>query len=456
MNFLKVYNAIINRASQGTRTGYLELHHKIPRCVFGEGLFGEKVSKEVDSDENLVYLTAREHFVAHWLLHRAFPKNKKLGLAFWAMAGMISPDQNRDYVPSSRAIAEARLAASNAKKIPILQYDLEGDFITEFKSLNDASNYLGVLPNAIGQNLSGIAKSSGGFQWRIKTKVFLKKIEPYFIENNGLPIGKFDLDGNLIEMFESLLDAERKTGHKEGTIRASMNRGSKVKRTDYFFIQYNRFQIIPKKVMPFEIPIHGISIPIVQLSFDGKAFINEFQSIRRAEEHFDIKKSHISCVCKGSRKSALGYLWKYKYDYNEDLPKVSIHAVPRKNLNRPVAQYDLDGKFIQSFATIADASKHVGIAQNSIVTVAQGKHKYTSNFQWAYISNDNIPILKPIQKANNVSRKILKIDLISGDIIKTLDSVIAAANSVSGSRSNIIACLSGRRKTAYGFKWIYG
>lgn len=116
MDFLNVYNAIINRAAQGARTGYLELHHKIPRCVFGEGLFDDRESKEVDSEENLVYLTAREHFIAHWLLHRAFPKNKKLGLAFWAMAGMISPDQKRDYVPSSRAIAEARLAASNAKK----------------------------------------------------------------------------------------------------------------------------------------------------------------------------------------------------------------------------------------------------------------------------------------------------------------------------------------------------
>jgi len=128
LDYLNTYYSIINKARYLERDGYLELHHIIPRSVFGEGLLNQNGILEVNHSDNLVYLSAREHFIAHWLLHRAFPKNKKLGLAFWAMAGMISPDHKRDYLPSSRAIAEAREAAVNARKTPILQYNLNEIF----------------------------------------------------------------------------------------------------------------------------------------------------------------------------------------------------------------------------------------------------------------------------------------------------------------------------------------
>ena len=97
MDYLKNYYALIHKAQAEVRSGYLELHHIIPRCIFGEEILNEGLLGDVNQESNLVYLSPREHFVAHWLLHRAFPKNKKLGLAFWAMAGMVSPDQERNY-----------------------------------------------------------------------------------------------------------------------------------------------------------------------------------------------------------------------------------------------------------------------------------------------------------------------------------------------------------------------
>ena len=160
MNYLNVYFNIVNNSKSKKRNGYLELHHVVPKCIFGEKLLNEDNLVNVNQDSNLVYLTAREHFICHWLLHRAFPKNKKLGLAFWAMAGMTNSEQKR-YIPSSRAVAEARVAANNARKTAILQYDLEGNFLREYKSLNAASDSIGIVPNAIGQNLNSFTKSAG-------------------------------------------------------------------------------------------------------------------------------------------------------------------------------------------------------------------------------------------------------------------------------------------------------
>ena len=51
------YEAIIDRARPRKLDGYKERHHIIPRSLGGN-----------DSDLNLVDLTAREHFICHWLL----------------------------------------------------------------------------------------------------------------------------------------------------------------------------------------------------------------------------------------------------------------------------------------------------------------------------------------------------------------------------------------------------
>lgn len=453
MDYLNTYYSIINKARNLERDGYLELHHIIPRSVFGEGLLNQNEIQDVNHIDNLVYLSAREHFVAHWLLHRAFPKNKKLGLAFWAMAGMISPDHKRDYLPSSRAIAEAREAAVNARKTPILQYNLNGNFVTEFKSLNDASEKVGVVPNAIGQNLNNFTKSAGGFQWLFKTKDFKNKIEPYIILNNGLPVGQYNLNGKLIKAFESLLEAERITGHTEGSIRAAMNRGAKLKNTTYFFIQFNKHQKIPFEVEPFVIPIHGFSIPVVQISADNKYFIKEFPSITHAAISLGKNTGHISSACLGKRETAYGFIWKYRSDYNGNLPTIDIGLAKRKLHSKPIAQYDLNGNYIRSFVSASEASRVMNDLQSNVSTVAIGKRNYSGKYQYAYIENGNIPLKNPVKISNNVSKEVFQLSVDTDEVIAKFSSVGIAAKAVNGSQSNISACMNGRKKTAYGFKW---
>ena len=51
------YNSIIQKAKNRTISTYKEKHHILPRCLGGK-----------DNQENLVELTAREHFIIHMLL----------------------------------------------------------------------------------------------------------------------------------------------------------------------------------------------------------------------------------------------------------------------------------------------------------------------------------------------------------------------------------------------------
>jgi len=96
MDYQRVYDQIIDRAKERKLQGYKEKHHIIPKCMGGS-----------NEKQNLIELTAREHFICHWLLCRIYPDNKKLGHAFWFMSKQNAPTQQRDYIVSSRTYAEA-------------------------------------------------------------------------------------------------------------------------------------------------------------------------------------------------------------------------------------------------------------------------------------------------------------------------------------------------------------
>jgi len=92
MNYQRIHDAIINRARSRTLQGYRERHHVIPRCLGG-----------TNETENLVDLTAREHFIVHKLLCEMYPTESKLVYAYWMMSRTVSNSKyKREYHISNR------------------------------------------------------------------------------------------------------------------------------------------------------------------------------------------------------------------------------------------------------------------------------------------------------------------------------------------------------------------
>jgi hypothetical protein len=114
MNYQKIYDSIIERAKIENRekndSVYYEAHHILPICLGGTGNV-----KQYKWHENLVLLTAREHFVCHWLLHELHPENKELTKAFCMMCILENSKQTR-YRPSSRIIEYAKIKNREARK----------------------------------------------------------------------------------------------------------------------------------------------------------------------------------------------------------------------------------------------------------------------------------------------------------------------------------------------------
>ena len=83
MNYQKHYDLLIERARARVLSGYVEVHHIVPRCIGG-----------LDCKNNLVQLTAEEHYVAHQLLHKIHPHVKGLLFAIISMSGNRWGDRN--------------------------------------------------------------------------------------------------------------------------------------------------------------------------------------------------------------------------------------------------------------------------------------------------------------------------------------------------------------------------
>jgi hypothetical protein len=96
MDYQKIYKQLIEQGKNRMLTGYKETHHIIPRCMNG-----------TNTPDNLVELTAREHFLAHWLLCEIYPNSADLKYAFWAMCR--SSNNQQRYKPSSKVYEYAKL-----------------------------------------------------------------------------------------------------------------------------------------------------------------------------------------------------------------------------------------------------------------------------------------------------------------------------------------------------------
>lgn len=104
MDYKKIYYKIIENAKKETENGhrfvgYFEKHHILPKSLGGS-----------NDEKNLVILTAREHFICHWLLVKMYNKGtierNKMLCALWKMRS-ISYNQNR-YI-NARAYETLRL-----------------------------------------------------------------------------------------------------------------------------------------------------------------------------------------------------------------------------------------------------------------------------------------------------------------------------------------------------------
>jgi hypothetical protein len=165
---------------------------------------------------------------------------------------------------------KGRISPNLKKGKKILQYSLDGEFISEWNNINHALDKLnlGIVNESIRQVLVGKSYKSGGFIWKYYTEDYplnLSKDEVYFRNNPTYgPLGQ----------------------------KLSKERGAKISKALKGIKREDKYRAVN------------------QYDKEGN-LLNTFPSITEAS---NVTGAWISCIttcCRGNQKTANGYIWKY-------------------------------------------------------------------------------------------------------------------------------------------------
>lgn len=258
------------------------------------------------------------------------------------------------------------------------QYDLDGNFIYEYSNISIAVEKYGY---AIYQNLVGDTLSAYGYQWSYDKK---EKIDKYKQKINGInekrrSVYQYDLSGIFIKSYKSVSEAEKET--KIPYYRISSCANNKTKSAGGYMWSYiKKEKIEPYKYYDRKKKDKSKNPPntkVYQYDLNGK-FIKEFNSIKDAIKELSIKNgSLISACCKGKKKSAYGYMWRYyKIEYIEEYKSQRI----QKN----IIQYDKNNNAINTYFGFMQAEKSTGIPHSNILKCCEGERISAGGFIWRY------------------------------------------------------------------------
>lgn len=201
-------------------------------------------------------------------------------------------------------------------RMPVDKYDFEGNFICTYSSLSDASmelfNNLSGVCN-ISLCCKGESSQAYNYIWRFKGDPFI--LNDKKIRLLRVPIDQYSVDGELLNTFDSFQDALRyldKRLDQGCNIRMCCNGESPIRFGyvwRYHGDSFDKYPVYQKR--------GGTDKPVDQYTIDGN-FIKTHSSAKTAAIAVGLKRgSSIGLVCRGERKSAKGFLWKYHNEMSD-------------------------------------------------------------------------------------------------------------------------------------------
>ena len=194
--------------------------------------------------------------------------------------------------------------AGLAKGKTVYQFDLYGNFIKSFSSAREASRQTGIDFSVICSCCRGEKINGKNYQWSyVKDDSNIQDVSMIARYQNR-KILQYDKDNNLIQIYETLEDAAAASGVAKSTI-SNVCHG-KGKSGGGFLWKYED-NLNPRK--NYTSKIHKKEV--IQFDKFGNQ-INTFKSLTEAAQQTGINLGNIGQVCNNKRKTAGGYIWKYK------------------------------------------------------------------------------------------------------------------------------------------------
>lgn len=188
--------------------------------------------------------------------------------------------------------------------------------------------------------------------------------------NGSLLRGVFEIDkdGNIIQRFESGKEASEITGVCASFIAKACKTNICAK--GRYFRYENDSQV--------NFHARGKFTPIYQFDLNG-ILIKRFDGLTEAEKETNTKNSDISACARKVQRTANGFIWRYTEDSDIEIvsdSKKKIHQIK-------------DGKIINTFDSISQASKYTSIEKTSICACVNMRRKTAGGFEWKFVQTQS-------------------------------------------------------------------
>ena len=194
---------------------------------------------------------------------------------------------------------------------------------------------------------------------------------------------------------------------------------------------------------------------VTQYDMKSGKEIDSFKSITEASDKTGCSTTDISKVCNGEQLQSHGFIFRYTEDGPPDEAYLR-NAIENFWHKRPVIQYDLNGKEIERFTSLADAGDKTNINRVNIGQVCRDVSLQCKGFIFRY-EEDGPPSLENVEKVNRFywkRRPVVQYDL-DGKELGRFETIKAAADSVNLNPSSVQAVCNGKLVQCKGFLFRY-
>lgn len=246
---------------------------------------------------------------------------------------------------------------------------------------------------------------------------------------------------------------------------------------DYILKYKNKYNLINQTAEGETIGMHAHSResilkktstrPITQYNILGE-LIAEYPMTEDTRRPLNLRSkacSHITACCRGTRKHAYGYIWRYKGQPLNDISDINPNSLCFNTL----IQLNMAGQRIAEFTSYNNASKAIGDNSKggNIAGVVNGHQKSCKGYTFKLIPNYiYFDILLLEQRKNSwkekeakrlKSQKVYQYSM-GGQMIKEYSSLSDAATFGCGSRNHrkgIKDCCINKRSSFKNYKWSF-
>ena len=278
-------------------------------------------------------------------------------------------------------------------------------------------------------------------------------------KSNMKKVCQLDIDGSIIKIWNSSVEAATALGITAKKITACCNIGSPLKRHGGFFWVY--LDDYESGNIPHNYFHVGRKRPVSQYDTNMN-LLNSWDSVREAAKCCGLSNAGIYNTCCGRNKTCGGYIFRFSDTYTNEQyedDKKNKH-VARINKIRPVNQYDINGNMMCRYTSASDAARAVGASSNHIGKACKHMTNMVKGFFWRY-ADENIQKEDIVASYNEMKRKkmraINQFDK-NGNFIKQFDSA-AEIESEFGINANTLSSLCYKSHDGFakvgGFIWKY-